>query len=185
MPNTATRNPFIQQYDSTRGLFVNRTTRRASTTTNEPQVIMAPLSVGTEEIGDAGDIIHTGSIRTGGNSNIGGSIVAAGNITAFYSDERLKVHVGEIEDPLTKIGKLTAFYYHANKTAEALGYDPSIREIGLSAQEVQAIMPEAVAPAPADPNYLTIRYERLIPLLVEAIKELQAEVRHLKTQAGE
>ena len=185
MPNTVSNKNFIQQYDSTRGLFVNRAVRRASTTTNEPQVFFAPLSVGTEEIGEVGDIIHTGSIRTGGNSNIGGNIVAVGNITAFYSDERLKVHVGEIDNALDKVNRLTAFYYHANKTAEALGYDPTVREVGLSAQEVQAILPEAIAPAPADPNYLTIRYERLIPLLVEAIKELQAEVRHLKTQIGE
>ena len=173
MPNTATRNPFISQYDSTRGLFVNRTIRRASTTTNEPQVIMAPLSVGTEEIGNAGDIIHTGNLRSGGN------------ITAFYSDERLKVKVGEIEHALDLVDTLTPFYYHANKTAEDLGYDPSIREIGLSAQEVQAIMPEVVAPAPADSNYLTIRYEKLVPLLVEAIKELRAEIKELKKTIGE
>lgn len=172
MPNTASSKNFNPQYDSTRGLFVNRTVRRATTTTNEPQVIMAPLSVGTEEIGEVGDIVNTGNIRCNGD------------ITAFYSDERLKVHVGEIEDPLAKVAKLTAFYYHANKIAEALGYDPSIREIGLSAQEVQSILPEAIAPAPADPNYLTIKYERLIPLLVEAIKELQLQVQELKQQAG-
>lgn len=185
MPNLVSNKTFAQQYDATAGRLTTRMIRRATPVTNEPQVVMAPLSVGTDEIGEVGDIIHTGSIRTSGSSNVGGQIICAGNITAFYSDERLKVHVGEIEDPLDKINKLTAFYYHANKTAEALGYDPSIREIGLSAQEVQAIMPEAVAPAPADPNYLTIRYERLIPLLVEAIKELQSEVQRLKAQAGE
>ncbi len=173
MPNTASSKPYIRQYDTARGTFVDRVIRRASTTTNEPQVIMAPLSVGTEEIGEVGDIINTGNIRCNGD------------ITAFYSDERLKVKVGEIEDALDKVDTLTPFYYHANKTAEALGYDPAIREVGLSAQEVQAIMPEIVAPAPADPRYLTIRYEKLVPLLVEAIKELRAEVQDLKNKIGE
>jgi hypothetical protein len=50
----------------------------------------------------------------------------------------------------------------------------------VSAQEVQAIMPEVVAPAPIDEKYLTVRYERLVPLLLEAIKELRAEIKLLK-----
>ena len=170
MTNTKSSNTYTRQYDG--GKFVNRVTRTAVPTTNSPEVIIGPLSVGTTEIGEVGDILNTGNIRCNGN------------ITAFYSDERLKVHVGEIDDALDKVCRLTAFYYHANKTAEALGYDPTIREVGLSAQEVQAILPEAVAPAPADPNYLTIKYERLIPLLVEAIKDLQAQVQELKQQAG-
>ena len=172
MPNIVSNKTFIQQYDVAAGRHVSRMIRRATPVTNEPQVIMAPLSVGTDEIGEVGDILNSGNIRCNGD------------ITAFYSDERLKVHVGEIEDPLDKVAKLTAFYYHANKIAESLGYDPTIREVGLSAQEVQSILPEAIAPAPADPNYLTIKYERLIPLLVEAIKELQLQVQELKQQAG-
>jgi len=67
---------------------------------------------------------------------------------------------------------LKGFYYEANETAQALGYTP-VREVGLSAQDVQAIMPEVIAPAPIDPQYLTLDYARLVPLLVEAIKEQQ------------
>jgi hypothetical protein len=63
--------------------------------------------------------------------------------------------------------------YHANETAVALGYDASIIEVGVSAQSVQRVQPEAVAPAPVDNKYLTVRYERLVPLLIESIKALE------------
>jgi len=108
-----------------------------------------------------------------------GEIRATNNITAYYSDDRLKTKLGAIVDALDKVKSLNGFYYEANETAQALGYEP-IREVGVSAQEVQAILPEIVVPAPIDDKYLTVRYEKLIPLLVEAIKELSEEVNRLK-----
>ena len=70
--------------------------------------------------------------------------------------------------------------YHANETAVALGYDASVLEVGVTAQSVQKVQPEVVVPAPIDEKYLTVRYEKLVPLLIEAIKELKAEVDALK-----
>jgi hypothetical protein len=103
-----------------------------------------------------------------------GEIRATNNITAYYSDDRLKTRLGNIENALAKVMSLNGFQYEANETAQALGY--TVRpEIGLSAQEVQAVLPEVVVPAPIDEQYLTIHYERVIPLLVEAIKELKKE----------
>jgi len=108
-----------------------------------------------------------------------GAITATGNITAYYSDDRLKTKLGNIENALDKVSKLNGFYYEANETAQALGYKP-VREVGLSAQQVEAVLPEVVAPAPIDNEYKTLHYERVIPLLVEAIKELKAEIELLK-----
>jgi hypothetical protein len=108
-----------------------------------------------------------------------GEIVATNEITAYYSDDRLKTRLGNIDNPLDKLSQLTGFYYEANEIAQALGYKVK-REVGVSAQDVQKVMPEIVAPAPIDNNYLTIHYERLIPLLIESIKELKAEVDELK-----
>jgi hypothetical protein len=112
-------------------------------------------------------------------SGTSGEIRATNNITAYYSDDRLKTRLGNIENALTKVMSLNGFQYEANETAQALGYTVK-PEIGLSAQEVQAVLPEVVVPAPIDEKYLTIHYERVIPLLVEAIKELSREIDELK-----
>ena len=110
-----------------------------------------------------------------------GEIRATNNITAYYSDDRLKTRLGKIENALDKIKTLDSFYYEANQTAQDLGYKP-VREVGISAQQVQAIMPEVVAPAPIDDKYLTVRYERLVPLLLAAINELEAKVANLENR---
>ena len=68
--------------------------------------------------------------------------------------------------------QLTGYYYKENELAKQLGYDNSKRQVGLNAQEVEKVMPEVVTEAPISDEYLTIWYEKLIPLLVEAIKEL-------------
>jgi hypothetical protein len=111
-----------------------------------------------------------------------GEIRATNNVTAYYSDERLKTKVGNIENALDKVKQIETMVYHANETAVALGYDASIIEVGVTAQSVQKVMPQTVAPAPIDENYLTVRYERLVPLLIEAIKELEAQVAELKAK---
>jgi len=111
-------------------------------------------------------------------SSTAGEIRATNNITAYYSDDRLKTKLGNIQNALDKIKTLSGFYYEANQTAQDLGYEV-MREVGVSAQQVQAVMPEVVVPAPIDEKYLTVRYEKLIPLLIEAIKELDAKVEGL------
>jgi len=108
-----------------------------------------------------------------------GEIRATNNITAYFSDDRLKKRLGNIENALAKVMTLNGFQYEANETAQSLGYTVK-PEIGLSAQEVQSVLPEVVVPAPIDEQYLTIHYERVIPLLVEAIKELKKEIDELK-----
>jgi len=110
-----------------------------------------------------------------------GEIRATGDITAGYSDDKLKTRLGNIENALDKVSAISGFFYEPNKTAQDLGFEVK-REVGVSAQEVQAIMPEVVVPAPIDNQYLTVHYEKLIPLLIEAIKELKAEVEEIKGQ---
>lgn len=110
-----------------------------------------------------------------------GEIRATGQITAYYSDERLKVNLGNIPNALNKVNSLNGFYYEANDVAQALGYKAK-REVGVSAQQIQNVLPEIVSPAPIDEQYLTVNYERIVPLLIEAIKELKQEIDLLKTK---
>jgi hypothetical protein len=119
--------------------------------------------------------------------HVAGDILATGNITAYYSDERLKTKISNIKDPLEIINKLNGFYYTPNELARKNGVTNTGIEIGLSAQEVQKVLPEIVKIAPFDSernkdgvivsksgeNYLTMSYERLVPVFVEAIKELE------------
>jgi hypothetical protein len=124
-----------------------------------------------------------GGFSVGTTSDPGaGAIYAVGNITAYFSDDRLKTRLGPIENALDKVGSLDTFYYEPNDLAQSLGYKP-VREVGLSAQQVQVVMPEVVAPAPIDEQYLTVRYERLMALAFAAIKELKAEIETLKKGA--
>ena len=112
-------------------------------------------------------------------SGTAGEILATNNITAYYSDERLKTRIGKIEDPIEKVKALSGFYFVPNDTAVSLGYDKKV-DLGVSAQEVAALFPEIIAPAPIDSQYMTVRYEKLIPLLIEAIKDQQKQIEDLR-----
>ena len=123
---------------------------------------------------------------------INGAITASGNITAYYSDKRLKNITGRIQNALGKVNSITGVEYTQSKLAEQYGYNNYKPQVGVIAQEIQSILPEAVCLAPFDTdengnsksgeNYLTVQYEKLVPLLIEAIKELTLEVEALKNK---
>jgi hypothetical protein len=144
--------------------------------TNGTTAAAAATSLG---LGTASNVQH-GSLGIGtAASGTTGEIRATNNVTAYYSDNRLKTRLGPIEDALAKVNTLSGFYYEANEVAQALGYTVK-KEVGVSAQEVQAVLPEIVVPAPIDDKYLTVHYEKMVPLLIEAIKELAAKVETLE-----
>ena len=141
------------------------------------------------------------SLDVVGNMYVSGNIRTSDTITSFgdYSDDRLKDRVGNIENPLDIVGKLQGFYYKPNKMANDLGIKGNKmnkRELGVSAQDVQKILPELIDIAPADisydaennvisktgSNYLTVNYEKMIPLLIESIKELNKNINELKKE---
>jgi hypothetical protein len=125
-------------------------------------------------------------IDNNGNISSPGNITAVGDITAHYSDERLKTKTGTLTDALDKVCSLDTFTYVPNDLAKSLGLTDGVQRVGVSAQQVQQVLPEAVKPAPFDTlkksgeNYLTVQYEKLVPLLIEAIKELNEKIKILE-----
>jgi hypothetical protein len=128
-------------------------------------------------------------------SGTAGMIRATNDIIGFYSDGRLKNIEGTIDHPLAKVRALSGIYYTNNEVAKKFGYDNQDRMVGVIAQEVKAVLPEVVKRAPFDTgyvgatefsktgqDYLTVQYEKLVPLLIEAIKELSGQVDTLRNQ---
>ena len=127
----------------------------------------------------------------------GGAIYANSDITAYSSDRRLKENIVNITSPLQKVLSLNGVTFDWNDTAIDAGFVPSQRynDSGLIAQEVQAVLPQAIKHAPFDRNkdgssksgqdYLTVQYEKLVPLLVEAIKEQQSQIEVLTQKITE
>jgi len=119
-----------------------------------------------------------------------GTYLATGDIYAYYSDERLKTKQGKIENAIDKVNSIETFYYTHNDLAKEHGFEEERMHVGVSAQTVEKVMPEVVALAPFDnngsgvsisgENYKTVQYEKLVPLLIEAIKEQQAQIEELK-----
>ena len=105
----------------------------------------------------------------------------SGDIVAYYSDMRLKTKIGDIENPIGKIQALSGFYYEPNEVAESYGYEKE-RRIGLSAQDVKEVIPEAITDAAIGDGYMSVDYAKLVPVLVEAIKEQQKQIDELKAK---
>jgi hypothetical protein len=137
-------------------------------------------------------ISTNGGMRLGVNSptNTAGRFEAENDIVAFASDRRLKTNVSIIENALDKVKLLSGITYEWNEKAkEVAGFENDRRLVGVYAQELQSVLPEAVQLAPFDSeggvsksgeNYLTVQYEKIVPLLIEAIKEQQREIEDLK-----
>ena len=130
----------------------------------------------------SGGTVSATTVNTSSNIVCGGYITAVGDITAGTSDDRLKDRFGNIPDALNKVLKLNGFYYTHNKTAQQLGLVNKGQRVGVSAQEVLKVLPEVIRDAPIDESYMTVDYSKIVPLLIEAIKGLNAKVENLEAQ---
>jgi hypothetical protein len=152
------------------GNSLTATTANALATGNNYQV--NSLGVGTAGSGTAGEIRATN------------------NITAYYSDERLKGNIVPIDDALYRVMQISGVTFTSNELAAVYGYTDIKEQVGVIAQQVEKVLPQIVVRAPFDigkdefgneysisgQNYLTVQYEKLIPLLIEAIKALSIKV---------
>jgi hypothetical protein len=127
-----------------------------------------------------------------------GEIRATGDVTSNYSDERLKTDITEISGALDKVMQLRGVTFRANELAESFGYSTEKEQVGVIAQDVEKVLPQIVVPAPFDimqlqegveisrsgENYKTVHYEKLVPLLIQAIKEQQIMIEELQKKVG-
>lgn len=101
------------------------------------------------------------------------------NGTTYASDERFKKNILAIQSPLQKLLQLKGVEYEMNQEAfPAYHFQPG-RQIGLLAQNVEKIIPEAVN---EHQGYKGVDYARLVPLLIESIKEQQAQIEQLREE---
>lgn len=151
----------------------------------------------------AGQIMFETSSTIGFRNDTGTGYISTTAQNGYYigttftgvSDDRLKNRSGNVKGALKKLCSLNGFYFTYNDTAKKLGVKERKRQLGLSAQEVKKHFPMLVSRAPCDiaekgkkqvsktgKDYMTVDYEGLVPVLVEAIKEQQSEIAALRVR---
>ena len=106
--------------------------------------------------------------------SVTGDITATGDVTAYFSsDERLKDNITPLEGALNKISQIGGYEFDWNNDSNNSGHD-----VGVIAQEIEKVLPEVVVDR--DNGYKAVRYEKIVALLIEAIKEQQLQIDELK-----
>ena len=110
------------------------------------------------------------------------------DVIAYYSsDRRFKDNIFVIESPIDKIKKISGVEFDWNEKGPAWTRSKefgnpsgSLHDVGVVAQEIQSILPEAVKTR--KDGYLAVDYEKIIPLLIEGIKEQQTTIEDLNAR---
>ena len=103
------------------------------------------------------------------------SLETSGDVIAFgSSDERLKDNITPITEPLWKLNQIGGYTFDWNEKQDTYeGHD-----VGVVAQEIHKVLPEVVAER--SNGYLGVKYEKIVPLLIESIKELDKKIKHIE-----
>jgi hypothetical protein len=122
--------------------------------------------------------IISGSNTFTGNQTISGSLYVTDDVVAYAtSDERLKENIQPITNALSKVENISGNEYDWKEGFENI-HTKKGNDVGVIAQEIQKILPQAVIER--DNGYLGVNYEKIIPLLIESIKELSAKIDRLE-----
>tara|TARA_B100001094_G_scaffold326166_1_gene381797 strand:- start:2686 stop:3360 length:675 start_codon:yes stop_codon:yes gene_type:complete len=112
------------------------------------------------------------------NNDISGSTIrASGDVIAFNSsDERYKDNIQPISEPLWKLNQIGGYEFDWNDNQDVYeGHD-----VGVIAQEVHKVLPEVVGEK--NDGYLGVKYEKIVPLLIESVKELTKKTKKLERE---
>ena len=123
----------------------------------------------------------TGTLTVTGGVGVTGAMYVGGEIVAYAaSDIKLKENISKIDNSLEKLLKISGYQYHWNKIAQEMYPERTTLDVGVLAQEVKEIIPSAVVER--EDGYLAVKYDKLIPLLIEAVKALKAEIEDMKRE---
>jgi hypothetical protein len=120
----------------------------------------------------------------------GGFLYVTGNVTAYWSDIRLKKDIVTLDNAIEIVKKLRGVSFGWNEIGKEVFNATDERETGFIAQEVQEHIPSAVrenklAKAEDGSHYLTIDQDKIVPYLVEAIKEQQEMIETMKQEISD
>lgn len=143
--------------------------------------------------GHTSDCIESARLTHNSNLHVAGDVIA---FSSTVSDRRLKTNIrpltGSLDTVLRLNGKTFDWTTENYPSFTGTTHFPSGSSIGLIAQEVQEIVPEAIKQyalplRTGDENseYLTVQYDQLVPLLIESIKELQTQINELQDRLGD
>lgn len=106
---------------------------------------------------------------------VNGNITATGDITAYYSsDKRLKDNIELIPNAVEKVQQIKGVSWDWNELSDKEGHD-----VGVIAQDLEKVLPELVTTR--DTGYKAVRYDKIVALLIEAVKEQQKELNELRS----
>jgi len=107
--------------------------------------------------------------------NVEGNVTVTGDVVAFSSsDRRFKDNLTQIVTPLSKLSRINGYSFNWNNDKQHIYKG---KDYGVVAQEIQEVLPELVQER--ENGYLAVNYEKLVPLLIESIKELKTQIDHL------
>ena len=144
-------------------------------TSNSGDITAVTAGTGLSGGGTSGGVTINMDGTYAGDFRVTGEISATADVVAYYSsDERLKDNVKVIENASEKVAQLRGVEFDWNdKQTTYEGHD-----VGVIAQDVEKVLPELVQTR--DDGYKAVKYEKIVGLLIEAIKDLQDEVKALK-----
>ena len=153
-----------------------------------PNFTIASTDTNTQATRDSLGVDEDDTIKLGGLgagvAGAAGEVRAAGEITAFSSsDIALKENINPIENALNKVMSLGGYNYdwkdsYVEKRGGIDGYFVRKSDVGILAHEIEKVVPEAHAVRKDGTG--AVRYEKIVPLLIEAIKDLNKEIKELK-----
>ena len=125
----------------------------------------------------------SGTTQINDNLSVTGTGTFTGDVIAFSSsDKNLKENIVPITNALDKVGIMTGytFTWKDHPVNQPYNLNTGNADIGVIAQEVEALGLPGITTTREDTGYKAVRYERLVPILIEAIKELKSEIEDLK-----